>query len=349
MFRFLGFSYNSLTKISIFLLYLLILAGGVVRCTGSGMGCPDWPKCFGRYIPPTEVNQLPDGYKDTFVEGRIKKNKKLSEVLSVIGMKDLSDKILNDPDINNTEDFNPFKTWTEYVNRLIGAIVGLSLFLIFISSINFVPFSFKLFSLSLISLVLVFFQAWVGSIVVSTNLLPGLITFHVIVALVIICNVILCYYLSSSIEINHLKSKLLSYMILISLILFFIQIVLGTEVRENVDYFLKSFGFENRSNIINSLNENFIIHRSFSLIILLFQSLITILVFIKSKQNKVYKTLSYSMFFLVILEILVGAGMAYFDIPIVLQPIHLIIAFMLFGLQFYIFLINSNIKKIISI
>ena len=41
-------------------------------------------------------------------------------------------------------------------------------------------------------------MAWVGSIVVSTNLLPGLITFHVIVALVIICNVVLCYDISSN-------------------------------------------------------------------------------------------------------------------------------------------------------
>ncbi|RYZ96495.1 MAG: heme A synthase, partial [Sphingobacteriaceae bacterium] len=115
--------------ITIIVTLLVILAGGIVRSTGSGMGCPDWPKCFDRYIPPTNVSQLPKDYKEKYVAGRIKKNEKFAKYLESMGKKELADSIRHDKNITVPEEFNPAKTWTEYLNRLAGVLAGIFLLL----------------------------------------------------------------------------------------------------------------------------------------------------------------------------------------------------------------------------
>ena len=38
--------------------FLLVIIGGVVRVTGSGLGCPDWPLCYGKILPPAEYTAI---------------------------------------------------------------------------------------------------------------------------------------------------------------------------------------------------------------------------------------------------------------------------------------------------
>ena len=106
-------------------IYFLIAVGGIVRATGSGMGCPDWPKCFGNWVPPTSIEQLPPDYKESYSALREKKNVKFAKYLQVIGMTDTANKILNDQSILVEADFNAVKTWIEYLNRLVGVVIGL--------------------------------------------------------------------------------------------------------------------------------------------------------------------------------------------------------------------------------
>src|SRR4051812_11831361 len=111
-----GNKFITVNLITIVLLFVLILAGGVVRSTGSGMGCPDWPKCFGRYIPPTNASELPADYKKVYADKRLAKNQKFSKMLDVFGYNRLAERIRNDKSILAPEEFNSARTWTEYIN-----------------------------------------------------------------------------------------------------------------------------------------------------------------------------------------------------------------------------------------
>merc|ERR1711965_19697 len=91
--------FRGLATLTLAAVYFLILVGASVRASGAGMGCPDWPTCFGQWVPPTAESQLPANYQEVYAE---------------LGYGDTR--------------FNVVKTWTEYLNRLIGVTIGLLIF-----------------------------------------------------------------------------------------------------------------------------------------------------------------------------------------------------------------------------
>src|SRR5688572_29085087 len=125
-------SFRKLTIGTLVAVYLLILVGGIVRSTGSGMGCPDWPKCFGSWVPPKSIGELPENYQEIYSEHRSKKNQRFAQYLRFVGMSETANRLLEDKTILTEAKFNPVKTWIEYFNRIIGVIIGILIFAVFI-------------------------------------------------------------------------------------------------------------------------------------------------------------------------------------------------------------------------
>jgi cytochrome c oxidase assembly protein subunit 15 len=341
-----GRSFRRFSAVTVIAVYLLILIGGIVRSTGSGMGCPDWPKCFGSWVPPTDVSQLPIDYKEDYTQQRVEKNKKIVSYLTAFGFDDLAYQIENDPNILIEEDFNVVKTWIEYVNRLIGAVIGFLIFGTFILSLIYWKTDRTITVLSFLAFILVGFQGWIGSIVVSTNLLHWMITIHMLFALVIVCLLIYVYYRSkrSSLKISLGHPKRIYSLLVLCVALTTIQVVLGTQVREAIDVVSENLA---RASWIENLGIEFKIHRSYSILLLVLHVFIVQKLVVRSKEETILKNPVRFLFAIVVIEILTGVIMAYFGVPAAVQPIHLLLGTLIVGVQYYVLLLigNKNLKS----
>ncbi|QNH63268.1 COX15/CtaA family protein [Hymenobacter sediminicola] len=330
-FRFFGI----LTVVAV---YLLILVGGIVRSTGSGMGCPDWPKCFGTWVPPTDVSQLPANYKEIYTEQRVAKNQRIAKTLSGLGFEEVAAQIFAHPTQFIETDFNVTKTWIEYVNRLLGALIGVFIFLAVVLALPYWRRDPVVFWLTFASFLLTGFQGWLGSLVVSTNLLPEMVTVHMALALLIVA--LLIYAVdrsqlaseqpSGTIEVT--PQVRLTFWLWVALLLTFGQIMLGTQVREQVDVVASAASYANRAGWVEQLGSTFYFHRSFSIVLLLSNLYVASQLY--STRNIKLQRLAAAVLVLLGIEIVAGMVLAYFALPAAVQPVHLTVATVLFGVQF---------------
>ncbi len=319
-----------LSRIEIVLIFLVIIAGSVVRMSGSGMGCPDWPMCFGHLIPPTEREQL-DWKPNTAFQ---KKQIIILDEALYFAVEDFrSGETL---ELKNWEKytkhdyaiFNPVHTWIEYINRLIGALSGLPMLAMVFISLFMVRQNWSYLALSLAGLFMLGFEAWLGKLVVDGNLIPGSITIHMIGALMIVAILlVLNALLERETESERGYTKNFRFLSALAVLMTLIQIGLGTQVRETVDT-LQQMGMP-RGDWMDNMDVVFYIHRSFSILMLLLN------IWLWNQNRKL--GLGYwhwNWIMLVIgLELLIGIILAYFDLPYFAQPLHLLLGAILFALQ----------------
>lgn len=304
-------SFRRLILICIIGTYLVILAGAVVRGTGSGLGCPDWPHCFGQWIPPMDIHELPANYKDIYkISGK------------------------------TIADFDPFKTWTEYLNRLLGVLLGIGIIALFIKSFSLKRRERNLpwFCGGLLFLIMI--QGGVGALVVSTHLKPFLITIHMFLAVMLLFGLLYlrkyCADLDNMAIVPKVDIKALNVAkTLVTLV--FIQILMGTQVRQQVDHLTRDTQTTTYENVINHLGAGFYIHRSFSLLILGF-FLYLLTYFHRSSYNREGFFLTFLAFLCVLSNVASGLALNYFSFPANAQVVHLLFAVMSVGFLYSLYL-----------
>lgn len=280
--------------IATFLLtFIVVIAGGIVRTTQSGMGCPDWPKCFGKWIPPTNASELPADFE----------------------------KYLTKQDIDHT--FNPYHTWIEYFNRLFGVLLGvfaiIQLTLIYRKRKVMVKGALRW---ARWFLVLVILTGLFGAVVVKLNLAHFSISVHLFFAILLI-QIQLLLWLSLREKIKSIRTSQKVFNSLVALlIVILIQTVLGTMVRIHVDDVSSALGYQQRDIWLADQPLYFILHRSFSWVVVVATLGVAwyyrnnLLIFSKMK----WLTLT------ILLSMVIGIVLFYAHMPAFAQPIHLLLA-----------------------
>ena len=311
-------NFRRLGVLTIFAIYFVILVGGIVRASGAGMGCPDWPTCFGQWIPPTEEAQLPANYHDIYAQRGYE----------------------------NTQ-FNPVKTWTEYTNRLVGATTGLLVILTAWAARIYLKTDKAIFYLALTCVFLIGFQGWLGSSVVASNLKPLMITLHMLLALFIVA--LLIYTIARSqreslqrLEVYGLPDKFKTVLI-VAMGMTLLQVAMGTQVREAVDVIA-------HANIDRQFWRDdfpiiFYIHRSFSSIILLTNLWLARKLYLAVDKNSLLFRTGFALLALVVLAILAGISLDRLGVPALVQPLHLLLASLIYGVQFFLYRCVSYANK----
>ncbi|WP_373056792.1 heme A synthase [Zunongwangia sp. H14] len=325
--------YRKSVKISLILVYLVIIAGAVVRMTGSGMGCPDWPKCFGYYIPPTEESELLFQPNKVYQEGQVII---VNENLKVAASDFTSSEAYNPKDWENyiKHDyaiFNPTHTWVEYINRLAGALAGLAVLIMAILSITKWKFRKRITLFSWLTVFLMGFQAWLGATVVYSVLAPAKITIHMLMALLIVAILLYLIYISSEKQREHFSKKSFKNLLIFAILLTLVQVAIGTQVRHYVDEQVRLLGYGTEDLWLQNPNFTFYFHRSFSLLVLL----VNLLLWWQNRKFGLNFSKINWIVFLILCEIATGIAMFNFHFPYLSQPLHLVIASLFFGVQFY--------------
>lgn len=240
---------------------VLLFVGAAVRASGSGLGCPDWPFCYGCLVPPTSADAIDFSRLDL---------EKFRHKAAQHG---------RDPATITEEslraEFDPVATWIEYLNRLTSLPVGLSVLWMWLSSFSeWRKGRARVTLAATAALVLVLVNAWLGARVVLSGLQPGIITLHMALAVLLLCVLVFAAWRGCAspwrLPAREPGRGGAWRWALALFVLVVIEGVMGSQVREMTDHLAKVHAGEQRAQWVAELEQTavYLIHRSFSWVIL---------------------------------------------------------------------------------
>ena len=240
---------------------LLLFVGAIVRATGSGLGCPDWPTCWGKLVPPTRADQV------DFEKINLEKFRRKAERFG------------RDPAEVTREslraEFNPIHTWVEYINRLCAMPVGILSLALMVASFWRKKRSGIVCLMSVSAFALVLVNAELGRRVVLSGLKPGMITLHVGLAIILLCVLVYVSWKGCADPARRVlegrKGKVAWILGIVIFALTVAEGVLGAQVRELTDELAINAGSDERALWTRELEKSgiYLIHRSFSWLIVI--------------------------------------------------------------------------------
>jgi cytochrome c oxidase assembly protein subunit 15 len=283
--------------------YLLIAVGALVRAAGAGLGCPDWPRCFGRWVPPTSAADLPPGF--------------------------------------DASQFDAVNTWLEYVNRLLGVTIGILIFATLISAWRRYRAQPRIVWPTTAAFVLVGVQGWLGGQVVEQGLAASVLTAHMLLALIIV-GLLLYAHLEArfgdraGVVVHAPGQRRLGWLGLGLGALMLLQVAVGTSVRGMLQELEKSDLPRDAWLPLGWWPD--IAHRQLAAIATLACALLLWVTVRRAPGHPGLRRWGAIVLGISIAQVVAGLGLAYAAVPPPLQVVHLALASLLFGaLSVYVF------------
>ncbi len=255
-------------------------------------------------------------------------------MLSNIGFSKEAEILLNDPNLTVPEVFNIQKAWTEYINRIIGVLSGLFSLVFFLSLFKIRRHVSRLkFWAGIVGFIMMIFNAWLGSIVVATNLFPVIISIHYLAAYAVLA-LFMFSIVNARIEEDNLSiiryKWFFTFFVLISLI----QVVYGTRLREIADRVVAANTSSSDLTPLIDSESIFRIHW-FIAVTLVFVSLIPVFTLRKKISRKWFRIILMIPFTLLI-QYFSGVINLRLGFPLPAQVSHIFFAGVIFGITLYI-------------